>query len=1262
MRIETLHVDRFGRFHDFRPEPFCGGMTVLYGPNEAGKSTLLAFVRSILFGFASVRSGENRYEPWCGGGVQGSLELRTRDGALYRISRTAGPKGGPVQVFQDGRLVGSQDVLESLLGPVGPDVFRKVFAFSLWELQDLDTLQEGEVRQALYGAGSGGIRVASVEKALLEEAQKLYKGGGNAKARLNELLREIDKSEKRLAELRLLPEDYERAVGRVAELESRLAEMALQEEDHRTTRDQLQARIRALPLHHEILDLQARISELPAIQAFPSEGLSRLEAFEQRLAQLERELVDSRRILETLRQRLEDCPVDPRILAAAEPISRLHGSRERWEDRSHRLPALDERLRGAEESLRREMRSLGAGWDEQRVRLQDLSVGLREGLERGRSRLQQAEADLRQATGRLQQAEEAVQAGTERVAASQEALARVEAGDPRLAGLDAAALASAQEAARRFRDESEVVDRAREEDRDACAELPEGWAEVRRPGLDEIRGWGRQLQESQGKVRDSEQREKQAAEAEEEARQRVDRGQKAWEALPQPVLRTEDEARARREDLRQARQIQEHLREVDQGRQAAATRAQDLERTAGTVPASAPAVAALVAVALTGWLLWQQQVAPGLLCLVLGLALAWRLRQWTRDQAAVLEAARADLAQRGEALEKARQQASGRPAGQDLEKAETELAEDLEKRTRWLAARESLEQTRADRKTAQGKVEDARTQAAKARRAAQEASDGWEAWCRQRRLPSGSPETQVDFMSRLKTAQDARRRLEVAQERKGRAGKALDQAKARLAPPLAELGRTLPQAGPDLVDFLVRLAAEADQARRSAGSVQDLKVRHEQVLEALREAGDTRQKAGQARDAAGQTLEEARQAWTQWAACAGLDPGLSPETALDILARVGQLQRGLSDLEQMRLERRALDRELQDLLEQARDTALQVGMPPCDAAGWVTLVEALAAARDEALANLARRRELETNLQEAEEAPMRLELERNQVRQGLSELLQRGGATDGEDFRRRAGQWEHLDRLRGELRQRERSREALGVEPRDLMGVTPAELESQERELVHLLEDLEAQRSQVADERTRLTVEIEKMAGAEESSALAQGLETSRAGAREMARDWAVRTLARSLVGRARQAFERERQPFVLQRAAEHFKRMTAGHFVRVYHPLEEDSPLRVETSTGHSRQPEALSRGTAEQLYLALRLGFIEDFSRRRDPLPLVMDDIFVNFDGQRAHRALEVLGEMAEHHQVLVFTCHAGTVERARRVLPQVQVVHLQEEVRAG
>ncbi|MBW1806426.1 MAG: hypothetical protein JRJ06_08715, partial [Deltaproteobacteria bacterium] len=69
--------------------------------------------------------------------------------------------------------------------------------------------------------------------------------------------------------------------------------------------------------------------------------------------------------------------------------------------------------------------------------------------------------------------------------------------------------------------------------------------------------------------------------------------------------------------------------------------------------------------------------------------------------------------------------------------------------------------------------------------------------------------------------------------------------------------------------------------------------------------------------------------------------------------------------------------------------------------------------------------------------------------------------------------------------------------------------------------------------------------------------------------------------------------------------------------------------------------RGTAEQLYLSLRFGFIREFSRRSNPLPVIMDEILVNFDPRRAKATVKGIFELSREHQVLFFTCHPDTAE---------------------
>ncbi len=71
------------------------------------------------------------------------------------------------------------------------------------------------------------------------------------------------------------------------------------------------------------------------------------------------------------------------------------------------------------------------------------------------------------------------------------------------------------------------------------------------------------------------------------------------------------------------------------------------------------------------------------------------------------------------------------------------------------------------------------------------------------------------------------------------------------------------------------------------------------------------------------------------------------------------------------------------------------------------------------------------------------------------------------------------------------------------------------------------------------------------------------------------------------------------------------------------------------------MSRGTREQLYLALRFGLISEYEKRSESLPLVMDDIFVNFDDDRNSKMFDRLRQFSDKRQVIVLTCHKRTLD---------------------
>jgi hypothetical protein len=135
---------------------------------------------------------------------------------------------------------------------------------------------------------------------------------------------------------------------------------------------------------------------------------------------------------------------------------------------------------------------------------------------------------------------------------------------------------------------------------------------------------------------------------------------------------------------------------------------------------------------------------------------------------------------------------------------------------------------------------------------------------------------------------------------------------------------------------------------------------------------------------------------------------------------------------------------------------------------------------------------------------------------------------------------------------------------------------------------------------------------------------------------WRVLAAACKILDQIRSTYESQRQPETLQEASAYLERLTQGRYQRVWTPLGEHT-LRVDDAEGRSLPVEILSRGTREQLFLSLRMALAAGYARRGAALPLVLDDVLVNFDADRASAAAAVLRDFAAAgHQLLVFTCH--------------------------
>src|SRR5439155_27373394 len=125
------------------------------------------------------------------------------------------------------------------------------------------------------------------------------------------------------------------------------------------------------------------------------------------------------------------------------------------------------------------------------------------------------------------------------------------------------------------------------------------------------------------------------------------------------------------------------------------------------------------------------------------------------------------------------------------------------------------------------------------------------------------------------------------------------------------------------------------------------------------------------------------------------------------------------------------------------------------------------------------------------------------------------------------------------------------------------------------------------------------------------------------------------------------------------FLALTEGRYRRVYPRYDDEGTFVAVRADGVEVTPAAMSTGTREQLWLAVRLAYVRQYCDTTEPLPLVLDDVLVNFDAARARATLSVLADFAKKTQVLMLTCHAHLCDLARDVAA-VEALPLSSESR--
>ena len=287
-----------------------------------------------------------------------------------------------------------------------------------------------------------------------------------------------------------------------------------------------------------------------------------------------------------------------------------------------------------------------------------------------------------------------------------------------------------------------------------------------------------------------------------------------------------------------------------------------------------------------------------------------------------------------------------------------------------------------------------------------------------------------------------------------------------------------------------------------------------------------------------------------------------------------------------------------------------------------------------------------------------------QARESARHLMEAASVDTMDDLERAIGRSDKVLSLRRDLATTlttlQQEGDGLSVDQlvEECSGIDIDQLAAEEETMTRKLNALREQLTVEAENRSRARDAFQAIDGndaaAQAEAARQEALAEMRGVAERYIR---VRTSA-MLLQWAINRYRQGNQAPLLNRASRLFETLTGKAFSALQVDYDDrDRPKLVGLRPDGQAVPvSGMSTGTADQLFLALRLASIEDYLDRADALPFIADDLFINFDDDRAAAGFAVLGELAQRTQVLFFTHHKHLVDIALRSLGKsLSVVNL-------
>jgi len=268
------------------------------------------------------------------------------------------------------------------------------------------------------------------------------------------------------------------------------------------------------------------------------------------------------------------------------------------------------------------------------------------------------------------------------------------------------------------------------------------------------------------------------------------------------------------------------------------------------------------------------------------------------------------------------------------------------------------------------------------------------------------------------------------------------------------------------------------------------------------------------------------------------------------------------------------------------------------------------------------------------------------IQNKMSTLIETAGAEDEEAFFDLYEQKEALDTKKSRLLFLKENAPSFNEEK---ALPTKEELNKKETKLREDLQKLIDQNKVALRELANTQLSIEQLEEDGTYTGELQNFENQKAIAQNLVDEWVSNKVAAGILRETLNQVTRDRFEEIIFDAETYFNLLTDEEYEKI---VFKDEELFVQHRKGRMEDVRVLSRGTAEPLYVAIRLAYIKNTQKVME-LPVIMDDPFVNFDSIRQKNMYQLMQHLGDDLQIIYFTFDSSI----HKQFPAEQITNLQE-----